>query len=470
MAIPTIANAEITLPEIIGDNMVLQQHSQASLWGWATPGASVAVTPSWSNTTYSAKTADNGRWDIKIDTPEASYTPHSIRITGDGSGINIDNVLIGEVWLCSGQSNMEMPLRGFWCQPVEGAPQAIAYSAKHPGIRMVTIPKQEAKTPQDRTPGKWMVNNAANAPEFSACAYFFARSLNDILDVPIGIISCAYGGAKLESWMPRDIVAQFDDIDVDAEISGAAKVDDWHRAVIRYNAMLHPIIGYTIKGFLWNQGESNVGKHDTYPTRINMMVDSWRKSWGQGPLPFYQVEIPGWNYDNPNGTSAALFRECQHKAAEMMENGGIVSTSDLVYPSEVDVIHATQKQPIGERLAFLVGADVYGLNTLAHTYPKCSSCQLNGDYAVIHVDNVEGFPLLREKLDGFEVAGDDHVFYPAKAEPFMQTNSKPGLKVSAPEVKTVKAIRYCFKNFAIGKVHSMEGLPLVPFRTDSWSE
>lgn len=321
----------------------------------ATPGSEITVTPEWDNIAYTTKAdKDSGRWEVRVHTPAASYAPHSIRIQGDGSDITLGNVLSGEVWFCSGQSNMEMPLKGFWTQPIEGGAQAIAYSGKYPGIRMATVPKSEAATPQERTAGKWKESNPQNAADFSAMAYFFAQSLNDILNVPVGIISCAYGGSKVESWMPEEIVAGYGDIDVKAEIAGKPGVDDWHRAVVRYNSMLKPLAGYTIKGFLWNQGESNVGKHDTYPERINTMVEHWRNLWADDSLPFYQVELPGWNYGNPEDTGAALFRECQHKAAEMMPHGGIISTSDLVYPHELEDIHASQKQPLGERMAFLV--------------------------------------------------------------------------------------------------------------------
>ncbi|MCC8117498.1 MAG: sialate O-acetylesterase [Bacteroidales bacterium] len=460
------ANAAITLPEIIGDNMVLQQCANARLWGWATPGAKVTVTPQWNGTPYEATAGSDGRWDIAVATPAASMTPYSIKVTGDGSDIDINNVLVGEVWLCSGQSNMEMPLRGFWGQPVEGAAQAIAYSGKHPGVRMVNIPKSEAKTPQATTPGKWKTSCPQNAPEFSALAYFFAVALNDILDVPVGIINCSYGGTKAESWLPREVVATYPDFDVDAEIAGTSGADDWHRAVVRYNSMLHPIVGYTIKGVCWNQGESNVGKHDTYPQRMADIQKTWANLWGMEDMPFYQVEIPGWNYGNPDGDDAAKFRECQHKAAAMMPHGGIVSTTDLMYPYELEDIHASQKQPIGERLAFLAAADVYGINEIPHEFPQYESMDVQGDKAILKFKNAENHLSPNDDLPGFEVAGTDHVFHPAKA---IQTWDTYDVIVYKPEeCDSIESIRYCFKNFAIGQVHNMLGLPLVPFRTDSW--
>lgn len=462
-----MAQAKIELPEIIGDNMVLQQNTDASLWGWATPGAIVTVAPSWNDQKYTTKTATNGRWDIKIPTPAASYETYELSVSGDGSDLNIGNVLVGEVWLASGQSNMEMPLRGFWSQPVEGAAQAIAYSGQYPGIRMVTIPKSGSYTPEEKTVGKWKESNPANAPEFSACAYFFAQSLNKILDVPVGIISVAYGGSKAESWLPAEIIATYPDMDLEGEKNGTKKVDDWHKATIRYNSMLHPIIGYTIKGAIWNQGESNVGLEDTYPERMAKVAEVWREQWGQGEFPFYQVEIPGWNYGDPEQDAAAKLREAQWKAAELMPRGGIVCTSDLVYPYELEDIHASQKQPLGERLAFLAAADTYGMNTIPHQYPQLDSYKIDGNKAYLKLKNAGDRLTPNDVMTGFEVAGADKVFKPATVE--QPWNKEYDLIIVAPEgMDQIESVRYCFKNFAIGSVHSMMGLPLVPFRTDNW--
>ncbi len=198
------ATAKVELPDIISDNAVLQQNSDAKLWGWSKPGSPVDVTTSWDGKTYTTKSDSNsGRWELSVATPEASFTPYTIEFKDPDGTVKIDNVLIGEVWFCSGQSNMEMPLRGFGIQPIEGAAQAIAYSGKYPGIRMANIPKREAYTPQDKVEGKWNVSNPKNAAEFSALAYFFAQSLTDMLNVPVGIINCAYGGSKVEGWIPK---------------------------------------------------------------------------------------------------------------------------------------------------------------------------------------------------------------------------------------------------------------------------
>lgn len=465
MAAIAIGAHAVELPKIFSDHAVLQQQTDARLWGWADKGAKVKVTPSWDGKTRTV-TADSatGRFDITLPTPAASYTPYTITFDDGKAPVTISDVLTGEVWLCSGQSNMEMPLRGFGIQPIEGAGQAIAYSGKYPGIRMATVPKLQSYKPEEKAPGKWMVSSPENAAEFSALAYFFAQSLNDILDVPVGIIACAYGGAKLESWLPREVLDTYPDCDMAAEEENP-DVPVWHRIGVMYNAMLHPLEGYTVKGFLWNQGESNVGKHTDYPQRWLDLCTTWREKWNNPDLPFYFVEMPPWSYGDPEGIWGAYFRECQHKAAEITPNSEVVCTTDLVYPYEVEDVHACKKQPIGERLAFMAAAKTYGIKGMPHENPRFKSMDNQGDKAVLTFSNTTGGLNPNLNIKGFEVAGDDRVFHPAEA---VEDWNNYTITVSSPEVSDIKSVRYCFRNFAIGSLKDMKGLPLVPFRTDSW--
>lgn len=467
LSVPFIVEAKIELPDIVGDNMVVQQKSDARLWGWATPGSTITVSGSWNPAkTVTAKTSDNGRWDVELPTPEASFNNYTINIKGDGSDVTLNNVAVGEVWFCSGQSNMEMPLRGFWTQPVEGAVEAIAYAGKYPHIRMAKVPKRMSYKPEDKVESPWKVSNPENAYDFSALAYFYAQSLSDILNVPVGIINCAYGGSKVEGWQSREQLANYPEWDVDKEAADPS-INEWERINVMYNAMLHPLIGYTIKGFLWNQGESNVGKEDTYPYHQKDMVTDWREKWGLGELPFYFVELPGWNYDNPEATNAAIFRECQHKAAEITPNSEIVCTSDLVYPYEVNDIHARKKKEIGERLAFMAAGKTYGIKGMPTEYPTFKSMTVDGNKAVLSFNNAwDGFSPNQE-LEGFEAAGADKVFHPAIAKENPKTLN---IEIECPEIDKIEAVRYNFKNFAIGKVYNVLGLPLVPFRTDNWEK
>lgn len=465
--LPVVGEA-VELPDIISDNAVFQQNSNVKLWGWSEPGRSVTVTPSWADgKTYTAKSdRKSGRWEVSVATPAATFAPQTVRFDDGKSPVSIANVLIGEVWFCSGQSNMEMPLRGFWCQPVEGAAQAIAYSGKYPGIRVATVPKRAAYSPQERVEGKWKLSKPENAADFSALAYFFATSLTDMLDVPVGIISCAYGGSKVEGWMPKEKLDTYPGWDMAREEKDST-INEWERIGVMYNAMLRPVVGYTVKGFLWNQGESNVGRHNEYPYHQRDMVEIWRNEWGDDNLPFYFVELPGWKYGDGEATAAAYFRECQHKAAEITPNSGIVCTSDLVYPHELEDIHASKKREIGERLAFMAAARTYGVQGVPHTYPAYKSVELNGATAVIHFANADGGLNPNMNLPGFEVAGADRVFYPAKATEDWNART---VTVSSDKVADIKAVRYCFNNFAIGKMKDMFGMPLIPFRTDDWDD
>lgn len=462
------ANAEISIPQIFGDNMMLQQKADAHIWGWATPGSEISIVPGWDDSIHNTRTDKSGRWDFYIPTPEASYSPYSITIKGDGSDIALKNVLVGEVWFCSGQSNMEMPLKGFWCQPVENAGRAIAYSGKYPGIRVATVARCGNYEPQNDVECIWQESKPENAGDFSAVAYFFARALTDILDVPVGVINCSLGGSKAEGWMPKWKLDTYPDFNVDKEKNTPDSILPlWERSNVMYNAMLHPVAGYTVKGFLWNQGEANVGRHDTYPARLSDMVGIWRDEWKHGELPFYFVEIPAWNYGNPEGSSAAMLREAQHKAAEIIPNSGCVSTTDLIYPHEINDIHGSKKEEIGERLAFLAAGRTYGIPGIDSGYPMFKSADFYGNKAIIHLDNIENGLTPNASLSGFEVAGADKVFYPARAKELWYNRA---IEVSSDEVSDIKAVRYCFKNFSIGNIHSLKGLPLVPFRTDNWDE
>ena len=466
MALAVACNASaLKLPEIINSNMMLQQSTDALLWGWAKPGSKVSVTTGWNHKSYTAKAGANGRWDVKVSTPEASYTPQTITVKGDGETVTLDNVLIGEVWFASGQSNMEMPLRGFWGAPVEGANKAIAESGKYKkAIRFATVAKTKALTPQDSVKGAWVECLPENAPEFSAVGYFFARQLNDIIDVPVGIINCSWGGSKVEGWLPAEILNNYSDVNL-ADASNP-NYTEYLRPMIMYNGMLHPLIGYTVRGFLWNQGESNVGAHKDYPGRYETMVNLWRESWKQPEAPFYAVEVPPYYYDDENGTWGALLREAQHKGANQIKNGGIVPTCDLIVPGTSYQIHPTKKREIGERLAYLAATRDYDVKGLVGEAPEFESMEVKGDTALLHFKNApDGFSPERN-IYGFEVAGDDQVFYPAEAHEVY--GKRRDIQVTSTSVPEIKAVRFGFKNWQPTSLYNLRGLPLVPFRTDSW--
>ena len=408
------ANA-VTLPDIVGDGMVLQQNADARLWGWSSVGADVKVTTSWNGASYDTRADEKGRWSVAVATPQASYDKHTITVADADGSVSINDVLVGEVWFCSGQSNMEMPLNGFWTQPVEGSDRAIAYSGRYGGkIRMATVAKTAAMVPADSVDGEWKECCPANARWFSAVGYYFAEALNNLLDVPVGIINCSWGGSHVEGWLPSEELSKYTDVDLSQV--GNKDVREWDQPMIMYNGMLHPLIGYTVKGFLWNQGESNINQHDTYPQRLARMVEIWREQWNQG-------------------------------------------ASDLSKPYEAEDIHASMKQPIGERLAWMAAVRTYGIEGIACDSPTFKSMEVDGNSALLHFDNAEGGFTPNRNLSGFEVAGADGVFYPAEAVAIDRD-----IRVTSDKVGRIAEVRYCFRNWMPGKVHSTDWLPLVPFR------
>lgn len=455
--------AKVDLPEILSDNMVLQQQTEVKLWGKAKANAEVSISPSWTNNIYTVKTDNDGKWIAEIQTPSASYTPYTITLS-DGEVTTLNNILIGEVWFCSGQSNMEMPLAGFWNCPIEGANETIATASQWKGIRVATIEKNGQLEPVDRCKGSWKVSNPANAGAFSATAFNFAMMMNRVLDIPVGIINCSWGGSTVEGWLPRDIVSQYKDINLKKDIRKEDGHDWWHylSPTLMYNGMLKPLQNYTIKGFLWYQGESNVGKHKTYPERLKTMVELWRKEWGLGELPFYYVEIAPFGSRETNGS--ALLREAQFKAQSIISNSGMISTNDLVEEYEKDNIHPKNKTDVGKRLAYMALSRTYGFKGMEDMGPVYKSMEVKDGAAILSFDHAkDGFNRLKG-MEGFEIAGDDKVFYPAEAEVYNNLQ----IKVKSDKVKNPVAVRYCFRDFKPGNVANLRELPMYPFRTDNW--
>lgn len=456
----------IELPDQIGDHAVLQQQSDAKLWGWAKPGAKVTVTPSWSKKAVTTTADKTGRWSVRVATPAASYEPYSITFAEGNDKLTINDILIGEVWLAAGQSNMEMPMRGFNSQPVEGAAADIARSGKlRDRVRMAYLVRGDEYEPQERIAGKWKVASPENTPEFSAQGFYFARELNDLIDVPVGILCASYGGTQVEGWLPRDILDKYG-YGAEADVPEPMRLA--YRYTTKYNSMIHPLIGYTIKGFIWNQGESNAGNPPTYAKLLTDMVARWRSDWGdtENKLPFYQTENPHFGWFNPTATPAAEIREQQNMAVDMIPNSGITCTADLVYPYEEHVIHGSRKREIGERMAWQVAERQYGIKGMPWRCPAFESMKKCDDGTVRVRFTNPAFGLLPNvgNVEGFEVAGDDGVFHTAQGK--VDWNA-PEVILSCPEVADIKDVRYCFKNFQLGNLRNSYGMPAVPFRTDT---
>ena len=459
-----LAQAKIELPEIIGDNMVLQQQTNAHLWGKATPKATVTISVSWSGEKFTTRADKEGHWLVSVPTPAASKDEQTIVIEENGEQTVISRVLIGEVWFASGQSNMEMPLNGFWNCPVEGSNEVIATASENRYVRIAPIPQNGQTKPVEEVKGKWEVPSPATAPRMSATSYFFATMLQRALDIPVGVIACAWGGSRVEGWLPESIVSKYDDVDVAKEQSNGWNGQWWHyhTPCIMYNGMLHPLRHYTVRGFLWYQGESNVGKHDTYPQRLKTMVDLWRSEFGgtAADMPFYEVEIAPWGGNDD--WSGPRFRECQHEAARIIENAGCICINDLVYPYERWQIHPAQKREVGNRLAYMALNRTYGFKSIACDSPEFDHMQVkDGEIEVFFRYADDGLSPWQD-IEGFEIAGDDDQYKPAKAR---LNESNKSIVVSSPEVPQPKNVRYCYRAFQIGNLKNHRGLPAVPFRT-----
>lgn len=458
----TIANAKIKLPQLIKDHMVLQQQTNARLWGEATPNSIITIKASWAaNRPIKTKADAQGYWETAIATPKASFTPQTLTIS-DGTPIKINDILIGEVWLCSGQSNMEMPLRGFDRCPIFDSNNFLADAPNHPAIRAVTLAHANALTPQRYIDGGWSYPTSENAQIFSATGYFFALALQRFLQVPIGIIGCSWGGSALEGWLPKEILKDYKDIDLSIIVE---KDIDHLYPMVMYNSLLYPCKNYTIKGFLWYQGCSNVGKADTYAERQATMVKEWRKLWREGDIPFYYVEIAPFDYNDVKGINAALLREAQFKAQSLVPNSAIVSTNDLVEPYESSQIHPRDKKDVGERLALQALVKTYGRKGIVSDSPSYKEMQIKGDEIIIKFNHADkGFNRMVD-IQGFEIAGADKIFHPANVKLNNEINE---IVVFSEEVNNPVAVRYCFHNFQLGNLKSQQNLPVIPFRTDNW--
>lgn len=457
------AEAKVKLPALISDGMVLQQQTDVRLWGHAKPGRKVDVTPSWNGRTYSTQAGKDGSFKISVPTPAGSETRYSI-VFDDGEKTEVSDVAVGEVWLASGQSNMEMPLKGFVNCPVKDGGETVAKAGKNKKVRMFYVPHLQEYEPLDTCGGSWKTASPSAASEFSASAYYFADMLSEALDMPVGILNCAYGGSRVESWTDRALLETYPDVSLvpDSIQKGPAYL----RPLLMYNGMLHPLHNYTIKGIIWYQGESNVGSHDTYAQRLANMVAMWRDKWELGEIPFYFAEIAPYGYNGRQEGLSPYLREAQYKAQKLIPNSAMFSTNDLIEPYEKDNIHPSRKQEVGHRFAFLALNKTYGMDNIPCEGPEYNRMEVEGNEIRLLFNNTGmGYSRNRD-IEGFEIAGEDKCFYPADSVRVDWRNRS--VVVSSEKVSEPVAVRYCFKDFQIGNMGGANQLPMVPFRTDNW--
>lgn len=448
--------AEIKLPAIFGSNMVLQQQTEVAIWGQAKKDAKIKITTSWSDKKYTSLSTGEGHWKLKISTPSAGG-PYSISIS-DGEVLILENVLIGEVWVCSGQSNMQMPMRGYQNQPVIGSLDAVV-SSTNPNIRFFSVGMNASLTPLDDFKGKWNTCNPETTNDFSATAYFFGRMLQKTLNIPVGLIHASWGGTTIQPWMNDEACKEFEFYKAIKRDSAFSK-NPPKVATTLFNAMINPIVGYGIRGAIWYQGESNKWEPEAYQKFLPAMIKGWRNKWELGDFPFYYVQVAphGKNDVLPNG---GFLREAQLRASTAVPNVGMASIMDV---GEQNLIHPANKEIVGKRLAYLALHQTYEIKGISPYSPSFKGVTFKNDTAKITFDNLSyGLTSFGKELSLFEMAGDDKVFHPAKA-----TIVREGITVKSELVPKPVAVRYAFKNFAVGDLFGVNGLPVSSFRTDDW--
>jgi len=459
---PFTLKAKVTMPPLFSDNMVLQQQSNVAIWGWTDSRTEVTVETSWNNKSYKAKSDKDGKWKVIVETPVAGG-PYEIDVS-DGTPQTLKNVLIGEVWLCSGQSNMEMPMKGFPGQPVLHSNMDILKSTND-NLRLISVPRTSKTVPQDNFKGEWEKANPESVSNFSATAYYYGRLLQQLLDVPVGLIDVSFGGSCIQAWMSKNTSVSFEDKKV-PEADDTIKVPN-RTPIVLFNGMLHPVIGYGIKGCIWYQGETNYIESNRYEELFPTMVKEWRSLWGEGDFPFYYMQIAPFDYSVFTPTefhekyNSAYLRDAQRKSIDKIPNCDMAVLMDI---GEKENIHPTNKQVGGERLAVLALAETYGMEGFVSKSPLYSDLEIQGSTVVVSFNNVKnGLTSFEKKLNNFEIAGKDKHFYPANA-----VLLRKSVLVSSPNVTEPVAVRYAFKNFVVGDLFGTAGLPVSSFRTDDW--
>ncbi len=443
--------SQIKLPAIIGDNMVLQQNSYAAVWGWGEPGTEIKVTGSWNNDTVKTRITNHSFWSVKLKTPSAGG-PYTINIRNNEE-VTLKNVMIGEVWICSGQSNME------WSPDhnLMNAAEEIR-NAGYPDIRLFHVKKVASETSQDNCFARWEECSPSTVHSFSSVGFFFSRHLHQNLNIPIGIIEVAWGGTPAEVWVKAGLVES------DPLLKSCAdrlKVyDSWpNKPGVAYNAMILPLVPFNIAGAIWYQGESNANSPESYRKLMGTLIENWRNDFAK-EFPFYYVQIAPYAYGRES--RAAIIREMQMQTMNDVSGTGMVVVSDLV--DDIKNIHPANKQDVGKRLANWALGETYGVKGVVYRHPFYESMKLEKSKIRIAFSDVpNGLVMKGDELKHFEIAGADKVFVPANAK--IDGNT---VIVWVKGIKTPEAVRFSFSNDAIGNLFSMEGLPVAPFRTDNW--
>ncbi|MGZ0707716.1 sialate O-acetylesterase [Coraliomargarita sp. W4R53] len=480
--------ANVSVPSIFGDHMVLQRNQPNPIWGTADVDEEVSV--KIDQQTHSTITGKDGKWRV-ILTPLAAGGPHTLSIKGKNS-LHFKDVLVGEVWFCSGQSNMEWPTRDTNHADVELA------TANNPHIRLITVAKNGTQDYQDNFKGKWQLATGQTIADFSAIGYFFGKRLQNALEIPIGLIDNSWGGASAEAWVPRNVLEKtgtFDDYIKLWTERAAAYSDEIHAKKIAeyraweaqgkpppnmtwpsdprtnqhqpgniFNGMVYPLTSYGIRGVIWYQGEANPERAYQYQKLFPLLITTWRHLWQQGDFPFYWVQLADFRTEatEPGDNAWAELREAQTMALSLPNTGEAV----IIDTGEAHDVHPRNKRTVADRLVRHALAKDYGFN-MASDSPRYTSMHIEGDSIILNFDHVSSDGLRSfdsQEVKGFSIAGDDQKFVWAQAEII----GKNQVKISSSQVGKPVAVRYAWAVNPIANLEDRNGLQVTPFRTDKW--
>ena len=453
LSLNSFAQIPFRLPAIFSNHAVLQQSSEIKIWGWGPGSLKVAIVCSWSPLdTISALIGADCRWEANVNTPKAGGS-YSIEFRCNNKVTKVEDILIGEVWLCSGQSNMELPTKVGILDDTD-----VLKNCYNNQIRFFEVVKDYDRYPKSECKGEWKICDSATLSSFSAVAYFFGRRLNRALNVPVGLIGSYWGGTHIGSWCSNEVVEN-DSALQNNNREGVPYAPQANSVI--YNAMIFPLAPYKMAGVAWYQGESNVWPDpESYGRSFANMIYGWRQLF-ETELPFYFVQIAPFRGFYP-GIYSAYLRE-QQEAALVVPKTGMITIGDL---AEIDVtdIHPRAKAGVGMRLANLALKEVYQKNDIQPYFPRFAEVNFSKNIAKVKVNSMGQLKCKGEEIKSFAVAGNDRKFYDARAK-----IEKDGtITISSKEVQLPVAVRYCFTNDQIPNLFDANGLPLMPFRTDRW--
>ena len=497
LAFPCVVRAELKLPAIIGDHMVLQQKQANPIWGWDTPGTKISVR--LGDQTKTAEAGADGKWTVKLDPLPANAKPAVITIEGT-SKREIQDVLVGEVWMCSGQSNMGFKLKSSWNSALE------SLSSNHPNLRLMSVPLVGTQEKLNDFKGEWKASTPQTSEAFSAVGFMFGRYLHEVLNVPVGLIDNSWGGSAAEAWVRRetlesdprfksiidqwtkteatydyekvkaDFAKQLEKWKVDSEAARKAgkpvaneprapqnSLTSQFRPGNIFAGTVHPTLGYGIKGVIWYQGETNSSRAYEYAELFPFMIQEWRKEWQQGDFPFYWVQLADFRNEvtEPGDSNWAELRESQTKTQKLANTGQAV----IIDLGEANDIHPRNKRDVAARLAAVALAKDYGIAVPYHS-PEYKSIEIKGDKAIVTLDTFGSSIQTVEvnEVKGLAICGADQKWHWAQGKIFGGNK----LEVTSTAVPQPVAVRYAWADNPVANLYSKEGLPVTPFRSDDF--